>query len=336
MSTAPAPLPADALNRFRIAHPDREVKGVIRRLTRLPLLASQPLPADGGGLDHAQELVYERELVRLEVDKWRLGVERTVASVRTLERQRESYLSKTEETVLRTQKLRQTLEEEKVLLKKGLAERNHRVKCDEVAKKIVARGRTRKELDEQIDEMKASLAEHRALYEQVLSVAQARADMFTQITALVDECRALKLPDAAGVSADASAEMDVDEAAAAAGGAAAPEAKAAPAAAPRLSATTLPFQPARAASKSPAPAHPLPSRPGRAAAALSYNSRSSSGPASLPQRPSGLRTVTGSLEEGELGDDGEDGEVKEGGKRKAEGEAPAAPPVRATRSRTAK
>lgn len=113
MSTTPTPIPAgrftdlvppqpanqtDALNRYRIAHPDREVKTVIRRLTRLPLLAAQPVPDDSAGLDHAQELAYERELVRLEVDKWRLGVERTVVSVRTLERQRESYLSKTAET----------------------------------------------------------------------------------------------------------------------------------------------------------------------------------------------------------------------------------------------
>ncbi|WOO81448.1 uncharacterized protein LOC62_03G004971 [Vanrija pseudolonga] len=331
MSTAPTPIPADALNRYRIAHPDREVKTVIRRLTRLPLLAAQPVPDDSAGLDHAQELAYERELVRLEVDKWRLGVERTVVSVRTLERQRESYLSKTAETVERTRKLRQTLEEEKVLLKKGLAERDHRVKCDEVAKKIVARGKTRKELEAQIDEIKASLAEHRALYEQVLAVAQARADTFTRITALVEECRALKpAPEALAVDG----EMDVDDAPEASGKAA-----------PRLSATTLPFQPSaasgsssRPASKSPAP-HPLPTRPGRTAAA--YNARSSSGPASLPQRPSSLRNVTGSLEEGELGDDGEDGEVKEaggaGGKRKAAPEAePAGRETRSTRSRTAK
>lgn len=49
--------------------------------------------------------------------------------------------------VARTEALKQTLAEEKEQLAKGLAERDHRVKCDEVAKKIVARGKTRKELE---------------------------------------------------------------------------------------------------------------------------------------------------------------------------------------------
>lgn len=34
------------------------------------------------------------------------------------------------------------------MLAKRLAERDNRVKCDEVAKKIIARGKTRKELAE--------------------------------------------------------------------------------------------------------------------------------------------------------------------------------------------
>jgi hypothetical protein len=50
--------------------------------------------------------------------------------------------------VARTEALKQTLAEEKALLVKGLAERDHRIKCDEVAKKIIARGKTRKELEE--------------------------------------------------------------------------------------------------------------------------------------------------------------------------------------------
>lgn len=50
--------------------------------------------------------------------------------------------------VARTEALKQTLAEEKAQLAHGLAERDHRVKCDEVAKKILARGKTRKELEE--------------------------------------------------------------------------------------------------------------------------------------------------------------------------------------------
>lgn len=37
-------------------------------------------------------------MIQLEVMKWKLGVERIMASVRNLERQRETYLRRAEET----------------------------------------------------------------------------------------------------------------------------------------------------------------------------------------------------------------------------------------------
>jgi hypothetical protein len=162
----------------------------------------------------------------------------------------------------------------------------------------------------EIAALEASIVEHRARFDAVLGVAQKRVETFTRIGGLVDECRALKMP----VYGDEAAEP-------------APE----PTPEPKLNAIALPFQPrggsapaTRAASpaartpaptpgaRSPAASHGLPARP---------SSRSSSrypARAALPQRPSGLRTVTG-LEDGEVGE--EDGEVKENGKRRAADEA---------------
>lgn len=131
-----SPLTPDALNRFRMTHSDREVRSLVKRLNRLPVL-----PAD-------DDQPLEEQAARLEVDKWQFGVERHLASVRNLERQARSYESRAAQTRSRNDELKATLEEEKKLLAQGMAERDQRIKCDEVAKRIQARGRTRAELEE--------------------------------------------------------------------------------------------------------------------------------------------------------------------------------------------
>jgi hypothetical protein len=49
--------------------------------------------SNGGG-----EVEREKELIQLEMMKWRIGVERIMASVRNLERQRATYVRRAEET----------------------------------------------------------------------------------------------------------------------------------------------------------------------------------------------------------------------------------------------
>lgn len=172
--------------------------------------------------------------------------------------------------------------------------------------------------------LKASITEHRTAFEEVVAIGDARAETFAKIVGLVDECRALKLP------ASATPEpMEVDKE---------PEA-------PRLSATSLPFQPGPPAqgqqqrpsssvpnsrASTPAP-FPLPSRPTRSTSATAPAGRYARGhgAAGLPPRPSNMRNMrVGGLEDGEVGE--EDGEVKEGGKRRAE-ESATAPSGRARR-----
>lgn len=95
---------SDQLNRYRLTHPDKELRWVIRRLNRLPYIdtveAITAVAADGQAPDAAAlasaaaDRAAETELARLDLDKWRLGVDRTLASVRNFQRQRESYLRK--------------------------------------------------------------------------------------------------------------------------------------------------------------------------------------------------------------------------------------------------
>jgi hypothetical protein len=51
-------------------------------------------------------------------------------------------------TAARTEQLRETLLEEKALLGKKLRERDHRLQCDEVAKRIIDKCKSRQQLDE--------------------------------------------------------------------------------------------------------------------------------------------------------------------------------------------
>ena len=105
-------------------------------------------------------------MCRLELIKWRAGIERIMGSVGNLQRQREVYLKRAQDTgelslpllfhefshngvlVKRTEELRATLDGEKVLLARRRRERDEQIKCDEIAAKIIVRGKTRKELDE--------------------------------------------------------------------------------------------------------------------------------------------------------------------------------------------
>jgi chromosome segregation ATPase len=95
-----------------------------------------------------EDIARENDLVSLELVKWKLQIERIMASSQNLQRQRASYLSKADSTRLKTQELEKTLAEEKAALERKQRERGQMIKCDEVAKRIAARGRTKVELDE--------------------------------------------------------------------------------------------------------------------------------------------------------------------------------------------
>jgi len=86
---------ADALNRYRLIHTDRDVRPVIRRLNKLPF---KDLPDKTREERDEESLAIERENVRLDAERWKFGIERTIASLRNLERQRDTYVRKTEET----------------------------------------------------------------------------------------------------------------------------------------------------------------------------------------------------------------------------------------------
>jgi hypothetical protein len=84
---------ADAINRYRIIHPDKDLKPLSKRLDRYAASSSaSAASAEDDDLDA------DREMIRLEALKWRMQVERMLGSVRNLERQRESYVKRTEQT----------------------------------------------------------------------------------------------------------------------------------------------------------------------------------------------------------------------------------------------
>ncbi len=118
----------------------------------------------------------EADLIRMELMKWQGGVERVMASVRNLEKQRRTYLKRADETgkrlgvscfitaeymtdglsivgplaVASTSDQRQILQREQEELVKTRIQRDRHIKCDEIAAKISARARSRKELDEYV------------------------------------------------------------------------------------------------------------------------------------------------------------------------------------------
>lgn len=80
----------DAINRYRIIHPEKEMRPLSRRLHRYG--ATTALGTEPEGMDH------ERDMIRLEAMKWKMGVERMLGSVRNLERQRTTYQARATET----------------------------------------------------------------------------------------------------------------------------------------------------------------------------------------------------------------------------------------------
>jgi hypothetical protein len=154
---------ADSMIRYRLIHPDKETRPFAKRLHRYAA-ASSLASSSTSGSDTEDGLAHERDMIRLEMLKWKLSVERMLGSARNLERQRETYVKRAEQTgeslrvwdmqigswlvVSKTDELRQTLEEEKVLLATRRRERDRMIKCDEVAAKVTARGKSRQELDE--------------------------------------------------------------------------------------------------------------------------------------------------------------------------------------------
>ncbi|RSH94997.1 hypothetical protein EHS25_000082 [Saitozyma podzolica] len=260
------PLSEDALNRFRITHPDRDLRPLLRRLHRLPHLSKTSPNDDAPNTDDsssaAEEHAREREMVRMEVYKWRAGIERVMGSAANLGRQREVYLRRAEETAARTEQLRETLLEEKALLGKKLRERDHRLQCDEVAKRIIDKGRSRQQLDEQIALLQQELSAQASSHAIFVQTAQDRAALFSRIGPIASEVIALRLPESANEE-----KMDVDESS--------------PPPLPsssKLSAAAMPFQPGSKGSSS---------RGGTPAPNLNSAAiPAASGPASASHRPS--------------------------------------------------
>jgi phosphatidylinositol glycan class S len=95
---------ADALNRYRITHPDKELRALLRRIYLLPGLGATT-PTDDEGVIHGgtseggeADAEMEREITRIEVLKWKASVERVMASAKNLGRQGERYRQRAEET----------------------------------------------------------------------------------------------------------------------------------------------------------------------------------------------------------------------------------------------
>lgn len=311
-----SPFTEDALNRYRITHSDRELRPLLRRLHQLPKLSSSPSP---------EESTTERQLIYLELLKWRTGIERIIGSVGNLEKQKSDYERQTKEIKGRTESMKQLLAKEEEYLGKARKLRDHRVKCDELAAKIRARSRSRSELDEQITTLETSLEEQRASHAIYVQTAQARADTFAHIAKLIEECRNVKLPVDPSLATVVLEKTDVVES---------PATTSVP---PniQLNPSAAPFQPTapKASSSStlraPSGGYALPSRPSNSPLHSSGNNRNqnSSRPASylLPNRPNGggrgpatslagQGKGRGGLEDGEVGP--EEGELDERGAKR--------------------
>ena len=89
---------SDALNRFRITHSDRDLRPLLRRLNRLPHVTSQQRADTESDPNADHENDTGMEMLRLELMKWRVSIERVMGSVANLERQRDVYRKRAEET----------------------------------------------------------------------------------------------------------------------------------------------------------------------------------------------------------------------------------------------
>ncbi|WVQ74417.1 hypothetical protein IAR50_004018 [Cryptococcus sp. DSM 104548] len=323
MSTAP--FSEDALNRYRIAHPDRDLKPLLRRLHRAAAPSTQ---GDDPSL--------EAHLLHLELLKWKSTIERITGSVANLERQKEEYNRQAAELREKTEGMKVALEEEKKEMERARRNRDHKAKCDELASKIKSRSRGRDELDAQILTVQASLEEQRASHGVYAQVAQARADTFTRIIKLVEECRGIKLPvdpTLATMVVEKDDPPTITTTAPTTSSAPTSSGPSSSGPAAKLSANAPVFHPP---AKLSGPSHELPTRPSASPIPPATNGRNSARPPSysLPHRPSSMRTSStpvgagvgkrgGGLEDGEVGEEGELSERSTsggGGKRAREGD----------------
>ena len=89
---------ADAINRYRITHPDRDLRPLLRRIHQLPLINGSSIDATEQDDDTKEQNKMEVEMTRIELYKWKATVERLLASARNLDRQAEKYRKGAEET----------------------------------------------------------------------------------------------------------------------------------------------------------------------------------------------------------------------------------------------
>ena len=87
----------DSMIRYRLIHPDKETRPFAKRLHRYAA-ASSLASSSTSGSDAEDGLSHDRDMIRLETLKWKLSVERMLGSARNLERQREAYVKRAEET----------------------------------------------------------------------------------------------------------------------------------------------------------------------------------------------------------------------------------------------
>jgi len=88
--------PADSMIRYRLIHPDKETRPFAKRLHRYAAASSSP--SSSTNTEGEDGLAHERDMIRLEMMKWKLSVERMMGSARNLERQRETYIKRAEQT----------------------------------------------------------------------------------------------------------------------------------------------------------------------------------------------------------------------------------------------
>jgi hypothetical protein len=88
---------ADSMIRYRLIHPDKETRPFAKRLHRYAA-ASSLASSSTSESDAEDALAHERDMIRLETLKWKLSVERMLGSARNLERQRENYVKRAEQT----------------------------------------------------------------------------------------------------------------------------------------------------------------------------------------------------------------------------------------------
>jgi hypothetical protein len=86
---------AENLIRYRIMHSDKELRPLAKRLHRYAA-SSSTLPTSD--TDNDDDKSHERDMIRMEMLKWKMQIERMLGSVKNLDRQRETYIKRAEET----------------------------------------------------------------------------------------------------------------------------------------------------------------------------------------------------------------------------------------------